>query len=111
MNSIINDANSLTGTSYVIYVMENSDATTPTSIQIRASLVNASGNVAQTKTFISPINLNGVNQGYGHNLIKRNYVYRVWITFGENSFDLETTLNVRVEVVDWGNVYQDVVID
>ena len=113
MNSTINDANSLTGTSYVTYVMENSETTAPTSIQLRASLVNASGNITQTKTFTSPINLNGADLGYGHNLIKRNYVYRVWVTFGENSFDPEepTSLMVRVEVVDWGQVYQDVVID
>lgn len=111
LNSIINDANPLTGTSYVTYVMENSEVATPTSIRIRASLVNASGSVVQTKTFTSAINLNGINLGYGHNLIKRNYVYRLSITFGENSFDPETFLDVRVEVVDWGNVSQDVVID
>lgn len=111
LNTVINDVNPLTGTNYVTYVMENTDTAAPTSIRIKASLVNKSGAVAQTKTFTSPINLNGINLGYGHNLIKRNYVYRVWVTFGENSFDPETTLIVRVEVVDWGPVSQDVVID
>ena len=111
LNKIINDANPLTGTNYISYVMENTDTAAPTSIQIRASMVNASGSVVQTKTFLSPINLNGVNLGYGHNLIKRNYVYRLWVTFGENSFDAETSLIVRVEIVDCGLVYQDVVYD
>lgn len=111
LNTLINDANSLTGTSYISYVMENTNIEAPTSIQIKASLVNASGNVTQTKIFSSPINLNGVDLGYGHNFVKRNYVYRLWITFGENSFDAETSLDVRVEVVDWGQVYQDEVFD
>ena len=111
LNTMINDINPLTETSYVTYVMENSDTTAPTSIQLRASLINASGDVVQTKTFSSPINLNGLNLGYGHNLIKRNYVYRLSVTFGENSFEGETFLNVLVEVVDWGDVSQDVVFD
>lgn len=111
LNTIVNDANPITTTSYVGYVMENSDTDAPTGIRLRASLVNASGDVVQTKTFISPINLNGVSLGYGHNLIKRNYVYRLWITFGENSFDPETLLLVNVEVVDWGTVDQNVDFD
>lgn len=111
LNAMVNDANPLSGTSYVCYVMENTATDLPTSIRLRASLVNASGNVRQTKTFTSPINLNGVDQGYDHNLIKRNYVYRLWITFGEDSFEAETSLVVRVELVDWGQVYQDVVYD
>lgn len=111
LNTIVNDANPMTATSYVGYVMENTDTDAPTGIRLRASLLNANGDVVETKTFISAINLNGVSLGYGHNLIKRNYVYRLWITFGENSFDPETFLMVRVEVVDWGNVYQDVVYD
>lgn len=111
LNTIVNDANPMTATRYVGYVMENSDTDTPTAIQLRASLVSANGDVVETKTFVSAINQNGASLGYGHNLIKRNYVYRVWVTFGENSFDPETSLMVRIEVVDWGNVYQDVVYD
>lgn len=110
-NTIINDANPLTGTSYVDYVMENSNTDAPTSIRLRASLINEDGNVVQTKTFVSAINLNGVSLGYGHNLIKRNYVYRLWITFGENSFDPETLLLVNVQVADWGAVDQNVEFD
>lgn len=111
LNTIINDANPMTATRYVGYVMENSDTDAPTAIRLRASLVSANGDVVETKTFVSAINQNGASLGYGHNLIKRNYVYRVWVTFGENSFDPETSLMVRIEVVDWGNVYQDVVYD
>ena len=110
-NTIINDANTLATTSYVGYVMENTETTAPTSIRLRASLVNANGNVIQTKLFTSAINLNGTSLGYGHNLIKRNYVYRLWITFGEDSFDPETELAVNVQVVNWGPVDQDVVIE
>lgn len=108
LNKIINDANPSEGISYVGYVMENSDTEAPTSIRLKASLINGDGGVVETKTFTSLINRNGLSLGYDHNLIKRNYVYRLWVTFGENSFDPETLLLVNVQVVDWGPVDQDV---
>ena len=65
------------------------------------------------------------DRGYNHNYVKRNYVYRLNVTFGDTSFDgnhekdpnipippRPTTgdLDVQVEVVNWGQVSQDVEI-
>lgn len=110
-NFVINDATPVTNTPYSYYVMENTDTENATQIVIRATLLATENASAQTKTFVSTINLNGIENGYSHNLIKRNYVYRLWITFGKNSFDPDTFLDVAVEVVGWGPVNQDVVID
>ncbi|WP_289005795.1 fimbrial protein [uncultured Parabacteroides sp.] len=110
-NFVINDATPVTNTPYSSYVMENTDTENATQIVIRATLLATENASAQTKTFVSTINLNGIENGYSHNLIKRNYVYRLWITFGKNSFDPDTFLDVAVEVVGWGPVNQDVVID
>lgn len=110
-NFVINDATPVINTPYSSYVMENTDTENATQIVIRATLLATENASAQTKTFVSTINLNGIENGYSHNLIKRNYVYRLWITFGKNSFDPDTFLDVAVEVVGWGPVNQDVVID
>ncbi len=111
LNTTINDVTPVTNTPYSHYVMENTDTENPTQIVIRATLLATETALAQTKTFVSTINLNGIDKGYSHNLIKRNYVYRLWITFGKNSFEPDTYLDVAVEVVGWGPVSQDVVID
>ena len=78
-----------------------------------------------TKIFTAVINRNGLDRGYNHNYVKRNYVYRLNVTFGDTSFDGDhekdpnipipprpTTgdLDVQVEVVNWGQVNQDVEI-
>ena len=80
---------------------------------------------AETKIFTAVINRNGLDRGYNHNYVKRNYVYRLNVTFGDTSFDGDhekdpnipipprpTTgdLDVQVEVVNWGQVSQDVEI-
>lgn len=113
LNTVIDDASPLTTTPFSSYVMENTDTENSTEIVIRATLLATEMAPAQTKTFVSTINLNGIDKGYSHDLIKRNYVYRLWITFGKNSFDdiQNTYLDVAVEVVGWGPVNQDVVID
>lgn len=71
--------------------------------------------------FVFPL----IDRGYNHNYVKRNYVYRLNVTFGDTSFDGDhekdpnipipprpTTgdLDVQVEVVNWGQVSQDVEI-
>lgn len=113
LNATISDVSPVTNTPYSHYVMENTDTDNPTQIVVRATLLATATAPAQTKTFVSTINLNGTEKGYNHDLIKRNYVYRLWITFGKNSFDdiRNTYLDVAVEVVGWGPVNQDVVID
>lgn len=87
------------------YTFENSSSDTdPTLLVVKATLVET----GQTRIFTSPINRNGVQNGYDHNFVKRNYIYRLHITFTENSFDYsdDASLDVRVEVAGWGYVHQ-----
>ena len=86
-------------------------------------VVMATGHLGNSDAAV--INRNGLDRGYNHNYVKRNYVYRLNVTFGDTSFDgnhekdpnipippRPTTgdLDVQVEVVNWGQVSQDVEI-
>lgn len=105
--------NSPLSPSYVTYVMENESASeASTALVVTATLLTPTGTAAQTKNFTAIINDNGLEKGYNHDNVKRNFVYRLKLTFGENSFDPVTAdLIVEVEVLDWGPVYQDVVVE
>ena len=82
----------------------------------------------ETKIFTAVINAGGLQNGYDHNFIRRNYVYRLRIYFDGESFDnipvtpdpgpgpdpepeVDTNLNIAVQVVGWGPVMQHPVID
>ncbi len=113
------------------YVMENTDENNPTQIVINATILASNGYQAETKAFAAIINENGTvlpGRGEAHKYVKRNYIYRLNISFGPNSFtgirDEDPTpptpptppgpttgdLNVKVEVVGWGPVSQVVII-
>lgn len=112
INRILNDASPILETTYRSYVMENDASEQPTQMVVRATLLAAEGYEAQTKTFIATINANGLANGYDHDYVKRNYIYRMNITFGPNSFELlDGLLDVKVEVVGWGPVNQKVEIE
>lgn len=108
----IDDATPFTGRLTSYYVLENSGATAPTTLNVRATLLAKGDSPAQTKLFTQLVNPNGLQNGYTHNFIKRNYVYRLNITFSRNSFDNDDAyLNVQVQVANWGVVRQGPVID
>lgn len=112
MNRILNDGSPILNTSYRSYVMENDASEEPTQIVVKATLLENQGYQAQTKTFYATINANGLNNNYDHNFVKRNYIYRLNITFGRNSFEiLDGMLDVKVEVVGWGPVNQKIEIE
>ena len=108
------------------YAMENTDSDNPTQIVINATLLASTGYQAETKAFAATINENGtIVRGDPHKYVKRNYIYRLNISFGPNSFTgitedeptpptppTPTTgdLDVQVEVVGWGPVDQPVEI-
>lgn len=128
LNRNIANGSPINDTPYVHYVMENDGSESPTEIQVRATLLETADYEAETKIFTAVINRNGLEKGYNHNYVKRNYVYRLNITFGDTSFDGDhekdpnpptppptptpTTgdLDVQVEVVNWGEVSQEVEI-
>lgn len=112
----------LSGTPFRQYVMENTDSNAPTQIVINATLLASAGYQAETKEFAAIVNENGtVLKGDPHKYVKRNYIYRLNISFGPNSFEGVTEdepipvppptpstgdLTVSVEVVGWGPVNQ-----
>lgn len=124
VNQNINNDTSISGTTFRQYTMENTDPDNATEIVINATIIASNGYQEETREFSSPINANGIN----HKYIKRNYIYRLNITFGDNSFEgvpddeplpptpptpptpVTGSLTVQVEVVGWGPINQDVVI-
>lgn len=124
----IADNTPLAGTLYQKYVMENDALEKPTQLIVKATLLESATNGAETKLFAATINADGIKKGYDHNYVKRNYIYRLTVTFTGNSFDgdhpltpveppeppvtpTEDLLDVQVTVVGWGPVSQDVVIE
>lgn len=112
LNRILNDESPILETLYRHYVMENNAKEEPTQLVVKATLLEAPNYAAQTKTFYATVNANGLANKYDHNFVKRNYIYRMNITFGPNSFEiLDGVLDVKVEVVGWGSVNQEVEIE
>lgn len=109
------------------YTMENTDSNNPTQVVINATLLASNGYQAETKEFAATINENGtIVRGDAHKYVKRNYIYRLNITFGVNSFTGITEedptpptpprpstgdLTVTTEIVGWGPVNQEVVVE
>lgn len=134
INQNVTDNASIGDTAFGQYVMENTDADNATEIVLNATLLATPAFHAETAAFAATINVDGLANKYDHNFVKRNYIYNLRITFGPNSFigipvtDPEppidpdppidpnpepdpSILDVQVEVVGWGPVDQDVVIE
>ncbi|WP_293713675.1 fimbrial protein [uncultured Parabacteroides sp.] len=102
-NLTVNDKTPRLTPVFETYAFENSSSdAAPTLLVVKATLLETN----QTRLFTSPINRNGVLNGYDHNYVKRNYIYRLHVTFTETSFDNDASLDVRVEVAGWGYVHQ-----
>lgn len=125
---LVNDGASISNTPFVHYVMENMKSDDHTMIAVKATLRGNSSYQDHTKIFTAVINAGGLQNGYDHNFIRRNYVYRLRIYFDGESFDnipvtpdpgpgpgpepeVDTNLNIAVQVVGWGPVMQHPVID
>lgn len=137
----IDNDNPATDLYYTNYVMENLGPENPTAIVVSATLSASDEYEAETVFFRANINNKGgggIRDGINveHRFIKRNFVYRITMAFGDNAFngtntdpDPEppippvdppvdpdpdpdpTVFSVMVEVVGWGEVDQPVVID
>jgi Major fimbrial subunit protein (FimA) len=102
---------------------------TPSQFVVKATLAASAKYEAETRYFTATINENGLQKGYNHNYVKRNYVYRITITFRDGNFDgdheepveppvppidppvtAETQLDVQVQVAGWGPINQIVEI-
>ena len=101
--------------------MENTNEKRPTKVVVCATMEAKGQYLEQTKLLMAVINANGLTNGYDHNYVKRNYIYRVSLGFSGTSFKPITPplppepetgdLDVKVEVVGWGPVDQNVEIE
>lgn len=85
-NLEVNNETSLAEVLLSDYVMENDGSEAPTELLIKATLSARSPYLAETRVFGAVINEKG-STAYGHNNIKRNYVYKIALSFGDNSFE------------------------
>lgn len=125
---LVSDGSAVSNTPYVHYVMENMKSDDHTRIAVRATLQGNASYQPHTKIFTAVINANGLRNGYDHDFVRRNYVYRLSIYFDGDSFEnipvdpepgpdpgpepeVDTNLNIAVQVVGWGPVVQRPVID
>lgn len=127
---------------YINYVMENLGLENTTGILVNATLSATDEYSSETVLFRADINQNGIRgtlQGIDitHQFIKRNFVYRITMAFGDNAFIGTLTedpeepeepeepedpdpptpprnyaeLTLQVEVVGWGEVNQEPIFD
>ena len=85
MNLEVDNNTSLAEIAYRSYVMENDGSEEPTELLITATLSAKVPYLAETRVFGAVINENGLS-AYGHNNIKRNYVYKIALSFNDESF-------------------------
>lgn len=129
LGQALTDETPITSVIWRKYVMENTEAANATKVVVRATILSSRKFEPQTKIFSAVINAKGITGDGAHKFIKRNYIYRLSLTFGPNSFDSivppvpplpdptpepePTTgdLNVQVEVVGWGPVDQHIEIE
>ncbi len=74
---LVNDGASISNTPFVHYVMENMKSDDHTMIAVKATLQGNSSYQDHTKIFTAVINAGGLQNGYDHNFIRRNYVFTV----------------------------------
>lgn len=86
MNLEVDNNTSLAEIAYRSYVMENDGSEEPTELLIKATLSAKVPYLAETRVFGAVINENGLS-AYGHNNIKRNYVYKIALSFNDESFE------------------------
>lgn len=86
LNLDVNNDTSLGTIAFSNYVMENDGSESPTELQITATLSANPPYLAETRTFGAVINENGSSR-FGHDYIKRNYVYKIALNFGDDTFD------------------------
>lgn len=98
LNLAVDNNTSLGRIAYSHYVMENDGSESPTELLITATLSARAPYLAETRTFGAVINENGLAK-YGHNYVKRNYVYKIALTFKDDNFEGDVEEEVPVPPV------------
>lgn len=103
MDLVVDNNTSLSEIAYRTYVMENDGSEQPTELLIKATISAKDPYQARTREFRAVINEKGLS-AYGHNFVKRNYVYKIIISFNDNSFEEEelyASVDINIIVAEW----------
>ena len=91
-----------------IYTLENKDGVSPTQVVVKATLLPSGTMAGETRYFTAVINPDGEWLDLDHDYIRRNYIYRLDMTFTESSFSgddvADADLLVEVKVDPWNTV-------
>ena len=99
-----------TSLSEIAYVMENDGSEQPTELLIKATISAKDPYQARTREFRAVINEKGLS-AYGHNFVKRNYVYKISLVFDDESFKediLYGTVRIVITVAEWNTEIIDI---
>lgn len=91
-----------------LYAFENTVAASPTRLVMRVTLAADDYHDADTRYFSIPVKHNV--DGGSSEMIKRNYVYKIYATITDKTFPndpSDATLDVKVTVAEWGVVNQN----
>lgn len=110
MNLVVDNNTSLSEIAYRTYVMENDGSEQPTELLIKATISAKDPYQARTREFRAVINEKGLS-AYGHNFVKRNYVYKISLVFDDDSFKediLYGTVRLVITVAEWNTEIIDI---
>lgn len=110
MDLVVDNNTSLSEIAYRSYVMENDGSEEPTELLIKATISAKDPYQARTREFRAVINEKGVS-AYGHNFVKRNYVYKISLVFDDDSFKediLYGTVRLVITVAEWNTEIIDI---
>lgn len=111
MDLEVDNNTSLEEIAFRSYVMENDGTEQPTELLITATLSEKTPYLAETRVFRAVINEKGLST-FGHNYVKRNHVYKINLSFSDNSFEGEDVLygsvDISVTVAEWNREIIDI---
>lgn len=110
MELVVDNNTSLSEIAYRTYVMENDGSEQPTELLIKATISAKDPYQARTREFRAVINEKGLS-AYGHNFVKRNYVYKISLVFDDESFKediLYGTVRIVITVAEWNTEIIDI---
>ena len=95
-----------------LYAFENTAASASTRLVLRVTLQADEYHDAETRFFSIPVKHNA--DGSGTEMIKRNYVYKIYATITDKTFSndpSDATLDVKITVAQWGVVNQNTEVE
>lgn len=103
MDLVVDNNTTLNEIAFRSYVMENDGSEEPTELLIKATIRAKDPYQSRTREFRAVINEKGLS-AHGHNFVKRNYVYKIALSFNDDSFEEEEIfglVDITIMVAPW----------